>query len=109
MVDHLRGTSAPPPPAGTFILVRREVDPADLIQLADRRAGRRGVGRAAGPAPTRRSSRAASACPCWPAPTRAVLAAAAGHPAILDAGAGELIVDPDPQTELDLASLRRPA
>jgi phosphoenolpyruvate-protein kinase (PTS system EI component) len=29
-----------------------------------------------------------------------VLAAAAGHPAILDAGAGELIVDPDPQTEL---------
>ena len=31
----------------------------------------------------------------------AVLAAAAGHPAILDAGAGELIVDPDPQTELD--------
>ena len=36
----------------------------------------------------------------------AVLAAAAGHHAILDASAGELIIDPDPQTELDLASLR---
>ena len=35
VIDHLRGTSAPPPPAGRFILVRREVDPADLIQLAD--------------------------------------------------------------------------
>src|SRR5207244_877690 len=35
VVDQLRGTSVAPPPEGTFILVRREVDPADLIQLAD--------------------------------------------------------------------------
>ena len=35
VVDHLRGNTAPPPPAGTFILLRHEVDPADLIQLAD--------------------------------------------------------------------------
>ena len=39
VVDHLLGTSAPPPPAGKFILVRREVDPADLIRLADGLAG----------------------------------------------------------------------
>src|SRR4029077_16918964 len=35
VVDHLRGNTAPPPPAGTFILARREVDPPDLIQLAE--------------------------------------------------------------------------
>jgi phosphocarrier protein FPr len=78
VVDHLRGNTAPPPPAGTFILVRREVDPADLIQLAD--SGLAGAVSVAG---------------------------GAGHPAILDAGAGELIVDPDPQTELDLAAATR--
>ena len=47
------GNAAPPPPAGTFILVRREVDPADLIRLADARAGRRGVGRRRGQLPRR--------------------------------------------------------
>src|SRR6266852_6077934 len=35
VIDHLRGNSAPPPPAGRFILVRREIDPADLIRLTD--------------------------------------------------------------------------
>jgi len=115
VVDHLRGTSAPPPPAGKFILVRREVDPADLIQLAD--SGLAGSGLAdsglvgavsvAGGA----SSHAAIIArglglPMLAGADPAVLAAAAGHHAILDAAAGELIVDPDPQTELDLASLR---
>jgi len=38
----------------------------------------------------------------------AVLAAAPGHQAILDADAGELIVDPDPQTQPDPAVPRRP-
>jgi len=33
--DCLGGTSVAPPPAATFILVRREVDPADLIRLAE--------------------------------------------------------------------------
>ena len=106
VVDHLRGNTAPPPPAGTFILVRREVDPADLIQLAD--SGLAGAVSVAGGA----SSHAAIIARGLGVPMLAgadprVLAAAAGHPAILDAGAGELIVDPDPQTELDLAAATR--
>ena len=73
VIDHLRGTSAPPPPAGRFILVRREVDPADLIQLADSGLAGRGLAglgwparsrSRAGPTRTPRSSRAVSACPC---------------------------------------------
>jgi phosphoenolpyruvate-protein kinase (PTS system EI component) len=129
VVDHLRGTSAPPPPAGKFILVRREVDPADLIQLADTGladtgladtgladtgladtgladTGLVGVVSVAGGA----SSHAAIIArglglPMLVGADPAVLAAAAGHHAILDSAAGELIVDPDPRTELDLASL----
>jgi phosphoenolpyruvate-protein kinase (PTS system EI component) len=114
VVDHLRGTSAPPPPAGKFILVRREVDPADLIQLADTGladtgladTGLAGVVSVAGGA----SSHAAIIArglglPMLVGADPAVLAAAAGHHAILDSAAGELIVDPDPRTELDLASL----
>src|SRR6185437_12943086 len=106
VVDHLRGNTAPPLPAGTFILVRREVDPADLIQLAD--GGLAGAVSVAGGA----SSHAAIIARGLGLPMLAgadprVLAAAAGHPAILDAGAGELIVDPDPQTELDLAAATR--
>src|SRR5208282_2742612 len=110
VLDHLRGTSPPTPPAGKFILVRREVDPADLIQLADSgRADSELVGAVsvAGGA----SSHAAIIArglglPMLAGADPAVLAAAAGHLAILDAAAGELIVDPDPQTERDLASLR---
>jgi phosphoenolpyruvate-protein kinase (PTS system EI component) len=107
VVDHLRGNTAPPPPAGTFILVRREVDPADLIQLAD--SGLAGAMSVAGGA----SSHAAIIARGLGLPMLAgadprVLAAAAGHPAILDAGAGELIVDPD-QAELDLAAATRAA
>jgi phosphoenolpyruvate-protein kinase (PTS system EI component) len=107
VVDYLRGNTAPPPPAGTFILVRREVDPADLIQLAD--SGLAGAMSVAGGA----SSHAAIIARGLGLPMLAgadprVLAAAAGHPAILDAGAGELIVDPD-QTELDLAAATRAA
>jgi len=107
VVDHLRGNTAPPPPAGTFILVRREVDPADLIQLAD--SGLAGAMSVAGGA----SSHAAIIARGLGLPMLAgadprVLAAAPGHPAILNAGAGELIVDPD-QTELDLAAATRAA
>ena len=107
VVDHLRGNTAPPPPEGTFILVRREVDPADLIQLAD--SGLAGAMSVAGGA----SSHAAIIARGLGLPMLAgadprVLAAAAGHPAILDAGAGELIVDPD-QTELDRAAATRAA
>jgi phosphoenolpyruvate-protein kinase (PTS system EI component) len=101
VLDHLRGTSVPPPPAGTFILVRREVDPADLIRLAE--DGLAGAVSVAGGA----SSHAAIVArglglPMLAGADPAVLAAAAGHHAILDAAAGELIVDPP---ELVLASL----
>jgi len=34
VIDHLAAAGAPPRPAGDFILVRREVSPADLIELA---------------------------------------------------------------------------
>jgi phosphoenolpyruvate-protein kinase (PTS system EI component) len=129
VVDHLRGTSAPPPPTGTFILVRREVDPADLIQLADSGladsgladsgladSGLAGGGLAGGglagavSVAGGASSHAAIIArglglPMLVGVDPAVLAAAAGHHAILDAAAGELIVDPDPRTELELASL----
>ncbi len=110
VIDQLRGTSAPPPPAGRFILVRREVDPADLIRLADAGlagedpggCGLAGAVSVAGGA----SSHAAIVArglglPMLAGADPAVLAASAGHDAILDAAAGELIVDPDPPAEAD--------
>jgi phosphoenolpyruvate-protein kinase (PTS system EI component) len=109
VIDQLRGTSAPPPPAGRFILVRREVDPADLIRLADAGlagedpdgCGLAGAVSVAGGA----SSHAAIVArglglPMLAGADPAVLAASAGHDAILDAAEGELIVDPDPPTEV---------
>ena len=108
VIDQLRGTSVPPPPAGQFILVRREVDPADLIRLADAGlagedpggCGLAGAVSVAGGA----SSHAAIVArglglPMLAGADPAVLAASAGHDAILDAAAGELIVDPDPPLE----------
>jgi phosphoenolpyruvate-protein kinase (PTS system EI component) len=93
VADHLSGISGPPPPAGKFILVRREVDPADLIRLAE--AGLAGAVSVGGGA----SSHAAIIARGLGLPMLAgadprVLAAASGHHAILDAAAGELIVDP---------------
>jgi phosphoenolpyruvate-protein kinase (PTS system EI component) len=109
VVDHLTGSSMPPPPAGRFILVSREVDPADLIRLAETGlAGAVSVGGGA-------SSHAAIIARGLGLPMLAgadprVLAAAAGHPAILDAGpdAGELTVDPQ-ETELAAAQSRSAA
>ena len=103
VVDYLSGTSVPPPP-GSFILVRREVDPADLIRLAE--AGLAGAVSVGGGA----SSHAAIIARGLGLPMLAgadprVLAAAAGHPAILDAGAGELTVDPS-ATKLAAARAR---
>ena len=96
--DCLGGTSAAPPPAATFILVRREVDPADLIRLAETGlAGAVSVGGGA-------SSHAAIIARGLGLPMLAgadpdVLDTPNGHHAILDAGLGELIVDP-PEPEL---------
>jgi phosphoenolpyruvate-protein kinase (PTS system EI component) len=94
VVARLSGPAVPPPaPDRPFILVGREVDPADLIRLADRGlAGAVSVGGGA-------SSHAAIIArglglPMLAGADPAVLAAPAGHPAILDAAAGELTVDP---------------
>jgi len=93
VADHLSGASAAPPPPGEFILVRREVDPADLIRLAD--AGLAGAVSLGGGA----SSHAAIIARGLGLPMLAqadprVLDAASGHHAVLDAATGELIVDP---------------
>jgi phosphoenolpyruvate-protein kinase (PTS system EI component) len=109
VVDYLSGNSVPAPPEGSFILVRREVDPADLIRLAE--AGLAGAVSVGGGA----SSHAAIIARGLGLPMLAgadprVLAAAAGSRAILDAepGAGELTVDP-PGTELAAARARSAA
>jgi phosphoenolpyruvate-protein kinase (PTS system EI component) len=93
VTDYLAGAKSEPPPAGNFILVRREVDPADLIRLAE--AGLAGAVSVGGGA----SSHAAIIARGLGLPMLAgadprVLTAASGHHAILDAAAGELIVDP---------------
>jgi phosphoenolpyruvate-protein kinase (PTS system EI component) len=97
------GVTAAPPPESSFILVRAEVDPADLIRLveAGHLAGAVSVGGGA-------SSHAAIIArglglPMLAGADRAVLTAAAGHAAILDATSGELRVDPVPA---DLARAR---
>ena len=107
VIAHLAGAAAPPVPDGPFILVRREVDPADLIRLADgaaagRLAGAVSVGGGA-------SSHAAIIArglglPMLAGADPAVLTAPAGHPAVLDATAGELIVDPPARPVIRAAS-----
>ena len=97
----------PAPPGGPFILVRREVDPADLIRLADGGglAGAVSVGGGA-------SSHAAIIArglglPMLAGADPAVLTAPAGHQAIVDATAGELAVDPAPADLARVAGARR--
>jgi phosphoenolpyruvate-protein kinase (PTS system EI component) len=93
VADHLGHQEAAPPPAATFILVRREVDPADLIRLAE--AGLAGAVSVGGGA----SSHAAIIARGLGLPMLAgadprILTAPGGHQAILDTNTGELIVDP---------------
>jgi phosphoenolpyruvate-protein kinase (PTS system EI component) len=103
VLAHLAGNGVPPPPASGFILVRREVDPADLIRFAETGlAGAVSVGGGA-------SSHAAIIArglgvPMLAGADPAVLAAPAGHPAILDAAAGRLIVDPTPRQQAAVAT-----
>jgi phosphoenolpyruvate-protein kinase (PTS system EI component) len=99
VVTQLTGNRAPPPPQGRFILVRREVDPADLIRLAD--AGLAGAVSVGGGA----SSHAAIIArglglPMLAGADPGVLAAPAGRPAVL--AAGTLTIDP-PQADLAAA------
>jgi phosphoenolpyruvate-protein kinase (PTS system EI component) len=98
--------AAPPPPEAAFILVRADVDPADLIRLVDagHLAGAVSVGGGA-------SSHAAIIArglglPMLAGADPAVLTAPAGHPAVLDAASGELLVDAVP-ADRGLAGLAR--
>jgi phosphoenolpyruvate-protein kinase (PTS system EI component) len=100
VVTRLTGVVAPPPDR-PFVLVRRDVDPADLIRLADEPSV--GDGRLVGAVCVAggASSHAAIIArglglPMLAGADEAVLAAPAGHPAIVDADTGELIVDPSP-------------
>ena len=84
------------PPAGDFILVGREVDPADLIRLTE--SGLAGAVSVSGGANSHAAIIARGlGVPMLAGADPEVLAAGAGQPAILDATAGQLIVDPPPQ------------
>jgi multiphosphoryl transfer protein len=94
VLDHLGQSGAAPRPAGDFILVRREVSPADLIELTE--AGLVGAVSVAGGA----SSHAAIIArglgvPMIAGTDPAVLAAPAGQRGLLNADAGELVVGPE--------------
>jgi phosphoenolpyruvate-protein kinase (PTS system EI component) len=104
VVAQLTAGSAVPPPDGDFILVGREVDPADLIRLAD--AGLTGAISVSGGASSHSAIIARGlGLPMVAGVDPAVLDAPAGHLALLDATApahatapriGRLVVDPDP-------------
>src|SRR5262249_16800082 len=111
------GTSAPLPPAGRFILVRHEVDPADLIRLADAGlAGQdpdgRGLAGAVSVAGGAGSHAGVGARGLGlPLPAGAGpggLAGPAAHDAMLDGAGGELIVDPEPRPGSSRAVLTPP-
>jgi phosphoenolpyruvate-protein kinase (PTS system EI component) len=96
VLARLAGAAAAPPPAGKFILVQREVDPVDLIRLAD--SGLAGAVSVSGSA----SSHAAIIARGLGVPMLAgadpqVLMVPAGRQAILDGAAGRLTVDPSPR------------
>lgn len=105
VLARLTGGAAAPPPAGSFILIQREVDPVDLISLAD--SGLAGAVSVSGGA----SSHAAIIARGLGVPMLAgtdpeVLTVPAGRQAILDGTGGRLIVDPSSQ---ELAAIARSA
>jgi phosphoenolpyruvate-protein kinase (PTS system EI component) len=94
VIAGLAGGAPVPPPGSPFILVRAEVDPADLIRLVDggNLVGAVSVGGGA-------TSHAAIIArglglPMLAGADPAVLTVPAGHPAVLDGSGGELLVDP---------------
>jgi len=94
VLDRLAAAGAPPPPAGDFILVRREVSPADLIEFAER--GLAGAVSVAGGG----SSHAAIIArglglPMITGVDATVLALPGGEHAVLDATTGELRIGPE--------------
>jgi multiphosphoryl transfer protein len=103
VIARLAGAAGAPAPQTAFILVRAEIDPADLIRLADggHLVGAVSVGGGA-------SSHAAIIArglglPMLAGADPAVVTAPPGHPAVLDGSGGELLVDPAPA---DLARVR---
>ena len=98
VVAQLTSAAAVPPPAGDFVLIQREVDPADLIRLADE--GLTGAVSVTGGA----SSHAAIIArglglPMLAGVDAAVLDVAAGQPVLVDAAdpaRARLILNPDP-------------
>lgn len=106
VLAHLAGAGAARPPGGDFILVRREVDPADLIRFAE--SGLAGAVSVSGGANSHSAIIARGlGVPMLAGADPEVLAAPAGHPAILDAVEGRLIVNPSPH-ELAAAASTRP-
>jgi phosphoenolpyruvate-protein kinase (PTS system EI component) len=103
VIARLGGGATPAPPESAFILVRAEVDPADLIRLAD--AGHlAGAVSASGGATSHAAIIARGlGLPMLAGADPAVVTAPAGHPAILDGSGGALLVDPPPE---DLARVR---
>jgi multiphosphoryl transfer protein len=107
VLARLAGGAAAPPPAGNFILIQREVDPVDLIRLAD--SGLAGAVSVSGSA----SSHAAIIArglgvPMLAAADPEVLTVPAGRQAILDGTGGRLIVDPSPQELAAIAGSAAP-
>jgi phosphoenolpyruvate-protein kinase (PTS system EI component) len=101
VLARLAGDAAALPPAGNFILVQREVDPVDLIRLAD--SGLAGAVSVSGGANSHAAIIARGlGVPMLAGADPAVLAVPAGRQAILDGAGGELIVDPSLQ---DLAAV----
>jgi phosphoenolpyruvate-protein kinase (PTS system EI component) len=105
VIEELAG-GRPAQPPGDFILIRREVAAADLVELAE--TGLVGAASVTGGA----SSHAAIVArglglPMVTGVDAAVLAIEAGHQAVVDADAGELIIDP-PISAL-AAAVPRPA
>jgi len=93
VADYLCDTKASPPPAAKFILVRREVDPADLIRLAE--AGLAGAVSVGGGASSHVAIIARGlGLPMLAGADPDVLTTPNGHQAILSSATGELIVDP---------------
>jgi phosphoenolpyruvate-protein kinase (PTS system EI component) len=99
VIEELNGATSPPPPDGPFILVRREVDPADLIRLADgadshtgRLIGAVSVG--GGPSSHAAIIARGLGLPMLAGADPAVLSIPPGRQAIIDGITGELVVDP---------------
>jgi phosphoenolpyruvate-protein kinase (PTS system EI component) len=104
VLAYLAGGDTAPPPAGSFILVQQDVDPADLIRYAE--AGLTGAVSVSGGANSHAAIIARGlGLPMVAGADPAVLTVPAGLPAVLDGTAGRLIIDP---SVAELAAIARP-